>query len=91
MIDQQFIYNILNNDDKMDLEYEYAYQYGVFEKIDEIQKPAQEYGNCGWESHRDAVEGIIYIELLNRQVEPNTAKELSKLIFKNGMIFMGIS
>ncbi|MBI2792901.1 MAG: ankyrin repeat domain-containing protein [Gammaproteobacteria bacterium] len=88
-IDAQFMYNILNNTDKMVFEYENAYEYGIFEKIDEIVRDTQEFGNCGWESHRDAIEGILYIELLNRDIDSDSAKQLAHDYYEEWDTFHG--
>ncbi len=76
-ISQQFIYNILNNSDRTFLEFENAYEYGVFDRIEEISRDDQQFGNCGWESHRNAVEGLIFIELLNRNISSSEAKVIA--------------
>ncbi len=88
-IDPQFMYNILTNEDRGFLEIENAYEYGVFEKIDDIVRDNQEFGNCGWESHRDAIEGILYIELLNQQVSPVEAKSLANEYYHEWDSFHG--
>ncbi|MBS0288277.1 MAG: ankyrin repeat domain-containing protein [Proteobacteria bacterium] len=88
-ISTQFMYNILNNTDKTTLEFENAYEYGVFERIEEISRDDQQFGNCGWESHRNAVEGLIYIELLNRNIAPEQAKLLASEYYQEWDNFHG--
>lgn len=88
-IDPDFFYAILNNEEQINLELEYTYLYGVFEKTDEIVRDTQEYGNCGWESHRDAIEGILYIELLNQGINTNEAKEIAHEYYQEWDHFHG--
>ncbi|MBS0290478.1 MAG: ankyrin repeat domain-containing protein [Proteobacteria bacterium] len=88
-ISPQFIHDILTNVDRMALEYEYAYQYGLIEKIDNIIKENQTFGNCGWESHRNAIEGLIYIELLNHNIAISDAKNLANLYYQEWDQFHG--
>lgn len=89
-IDPAFFYYILNNQDKLFLEFEAVYEYGIFEKVDEIIRDTQEYGNCGWESHRDAVEALIYIELLNQQYDANEAKALAHEFYQEWDHYHGL-
>ncbi|MBN9287553.1 MAG: hypothetical protein BGO43_04315 [Gammaproteobacteria bacterium 39-13] len=89
-IDADFFYAILNNEEQINLELENAYLYGVFEKADEIIRDTQVYGNCGWESHRDAVEGLFYIELLNLGINEVEAKSLAQTYYQEWDHFHGI-
>ncbi len=88
-ISPQFMYNVLNNSVKSVLEFENAYEYGVFERIEEISRADQQYGNCGWESHRDAVEGLIYIELLNKNINSDEAKAIAAAYYQEWDDFHG--
>ncbi|MBN9287554.1 MAG: hypothetical protein BGO43_04310 [Gammaproteobacteria bacterium 39-13] len=88
-IDAAFMHDTLTNGNKMFLEYENAYRYGIFEKIDEILRDDQLYGNCSWESHRDAVEGIIYLELLKHHVKSSDAKQLAMEYYEEWDCFHG--
>ncbi len=88
-ISAAFMNKVLNNTDKTFLEFENAYEYGVFERIEEISKQDQQFGNCSWESHRDAVEGLIYIELLNRDINPVDAKSMATEYYQEWDDFHG--
>lgn len=88
-IDEDYIQNTLNNTSQMNLEFEQPLKYATFNKLFEIINPDQEFGNCGWESHRDAVEGIIVIELLNRNISLEEAKPLAKEFYDSWDLFHG--
>ncbi len=88
-INESFFQDILNNQDQMKLEFENQFMYSTFAKLFEIERDDQKYGNCGWESHRDAVEGVILIELLNRHVGLDEAKALSHQYYEKWDLFHG--
>ncbi|MBS0287156.1 MAG: ankyrin repeat domain-containing protein [Proteobacteria bacterium] len=88
-IDEAFMQNTLNNGSRSYLEFDQQLRYGLSHKVFEIHNPDQEFGNCGWESHRDAVEGIIFIELLNKKVPVEEATHLAKEFYHGWDQFHG--
>ncbi|MGE3317767.1 MAG: ankyrin repeat domain-containing protein [Candidatus Berkiella sp.] len=64
-LDPAFIKELAFNQSKQHFEHDKMYQYGLIKEIGTIAMQEQKYGNCTWESHRDAIEGMILIELLN--------------------------
>jgi hypothetical protein len=52
--------------------------YNISKTQDVLPRTSQQYGNCAWKSLCDAVEGVMYIELLNRHVDVSQAKSLAK-------------
>ncbi|MBS0288407.1 MAG: ankyrin repeat domain-containing protein [Proteobacteria bacterium] len=89
LIDTQFIYNAANNMDRMKLEIDLPYDYDIFGVLDIFERPDQLFENCAWESHRDAVEGLAYVELVNRNIEQETAKTLANTYFQEWDDFHG--
>lgn len=64
-LDPQFIKEVVFNQSKQHFEHDKMIQYGIIEQVGSIAMPQQKYGNCSWESHRDAIEGMILVELMN--------------------------
>lgn len=75
--DAKFMHDTVINEKQMALEHDAIYEYELIEKVDQINKPDQEHGNCTLESHRDAIEGILYVELLSAGVKSEQAKKLA--------------
>lgn len=88
-IDEDFINHTINNTSAQHLEFEQPMKYGLLNKMFEINNPDQQYGNCGWESHRDAVEGILVIELLNRNIPLEQALPMAKENYEAWDLFHG--
>lgn len=87
-IDADFIYDILNNEDELFLEYEAIYQYGLLENIDFMPGNNQEHGNCALQSHREGIRGLLYIELLNEGLTPELAREQGEMYFQEWNTFL---
>lgn len=87
-MDADLIYNILNNDDEMFLEYDALYQYGLFEDTHFMPGDNQEYGNCALQSHREALRGLLYIELLNEGLTPQDANNQAESYFQEWNTFL---
>ena len=87
-IDASFIYDVLTNSQK-GFENSLFQKYDISEPIDHIERETQKYNNCTWESHRDAVEGLLYIELLNQNVQSETAKSQAKTYYQQWDNFHG--
>ncbi len=88
-IDEDFINHTINNTSAQHLEFEQPMKYGLLNKLFEINNPDQQFGNCGWESHRDAVEGILVIELLNRNIPLEQALPMAKESYEAWDLFHG--
>ncbi len=88
-LDEKFFKSILTNDARVKLELELPMKYGMVESLFSIENPDQKYGNCGWESHRDAIEGNLLIELLNRNVPFEQAKDQAKHMYETWDLFHG--
>ncbi|MBS0288276.1 MAG: hypothetical protein JSR17_13350 [Proteobacteria bacterium] len=88
MIDSAFFYELLTNTEQ-GFEKNLVNKYAVSEPTDFIDKPEQRFGNCTWESHRDAVEGLIYMKLLSQNHLPQEAKALANTYFNNWDRFHG--
>jgi hypothetical protein len=65
----------------MALLHDNAYEYGFIEKLGVIERPMQKFGNCTLESHLGAVEGILFIELINLGIPEEKALSLSKAFY----------
>lgn len=70
------IYKILNNTSDFDLQLKLEAQLGLVE-IDSISQPNQTTGNCAWQSHEPAIEGIIFQKLISFGESVETAKQLA--------------
>lgn len=81
-ITPEFIQEVLTNTNQLNLEYENMYKYEIMEKIGYIKFPEQKYGNCAWESHRNAIKALINIELLNNEISPIKIKSLTTEFFQ---------
>ncbi len=88
-LDPEFVQEMALNQSKKDFEFDKMYEYGLLEKIGSITTQEQKYGNCTWESHRDAIEGMILIELLNLNVAPQEAKNIAHHYFESWDHFHG--
>lgn len=73
----QLIFDILNNVEQVDLELTYKYKLAL-DKLDILEHPEQEYGNCAWYSHKPAIEALLYIHFLNEGLDNTTAKVLAQ-------------
>lgn len=87
-IDAEFMYDVLTNTQK-EFEQPLLQHYGISEPVDVIECSAQKYNNCAWESHRNAIEGLLFIELLNQHVDCETAKSLAKTYYQHWDNFHG--
>ncbi|HRE30856.1 MAG TPA: ankyrin repeat domain-containing protein [Candidatus Berkiella sp.] len=88
-LDPAFIKELAFNQSKKHFEFDKMYDYGLLEKIGSISVTEQKYGNCTWESHRDAIEGMLLIELLNLNASPSSAKEIAHRYFQEWDHFHG--
>lgn len=88
-IDEKVIHKILNNDNKMNLEFYLQYEIGQVSPLKTLNMPDQKYGNCNWESHRDAVKGMLYIELLNKGLATTAAEAKAQQYFQEWDTFHG--
>lgn len=77
------IYNILNNTEKMDLEFKYYYDLGLYrdENYSKVL-PEQIYGNCAWYSHQLSEQALLFLEISNKVENPSLALALSESWFK---------
>jgi len=89
-LDPEFIKAMAFNQSKQVFEYDKMCEYGLLQKIGTIAMQEQKYGNCTWESHRDAIEGMILIELLNidRSMK-SEAKAIAHQFFEEWDHFQG--
>lgn len=76
-IDQRFIHQTLTNKQQILFEFINMYEYGIIQKVGHLPTPLQQYGNCAWESHKNAMKGLIFLELLNKGFSVSTAEELT--------------
>ncbi|MCS5711681.1 ankyrin repeat domain-containing protein [Candidatus Berkiella aquae] len=88
-LDPAFIKELAFNQNKKHFEFDKMYDYGLLEKIGSISVTEQKYGNCTWESHRDAIEGMLLIELLNLNTSPSAAKDIAHRYFQGWDHFHG--
>ncbi len=88
-LDPEFVHEMALNQSKKDFEFDKMYEYGLLEKIGTIAVQEQKYGNCTWESHRDAIEGMVLIELLNLNVPTEHAKNIAHQYFEDWDHFHG--
>ncbi len=72
----QLIFNILNNTDQVDLELTYRYKLAL-DKVDFLEHPEQQYGNCAVYSHNPTIEALLYIHFLNEGSDKVAAKLLA--------------
>lgn len=80
-IDFMFFYEVLNNTHK-GFENGLLQRYNISEPLEHIERTPQKFSNCSWQSHCDAVEGLLYIELSKLNLEQETAKELAKSYYQ---------
>jgi|GEM_PF-4613698 len=88
-LDSGFIKAMALNQNKQYFEFDKMYEYGLMQNIGTLPAPAQKYGNCTLESHRDAVEGMALIELLNLDPSMKSVKELAHSYFEDWNAFLG--
>ncbi len=87
-VDINLIGQILTNEDEMVLEYDLLYQYSLFENIEFLPGDNQNYGNCALQSHREAVRGLLYIELLNEGYSSEESLVKAEDYFQNWNHFL---
>lgn len=73
----QFIFDILNNEDQVDLELTYKYKLAL-DEVDVLDHPEQQYGNCAYYSNKPTIEALLYIHFLNEGWDNSTAKLLAQ-------------
>lgn len=64
-INSAFMHEVLVNQEQANFEFYFTLKYNIV-KYDTIKLPEQEFGNCTWESHRNAVKALMYVEFLNQ-------------------------
>lgn len=89
-LDPQFIKEVVFNQSKQHFEHDKMYQYGIMEKVGSLAMPDQKYGNCSWESHRDAIEGMILLELMNLNPSMKNSVATAQQYFTEWDHFHGI-
>lgn len=77
MLETDFFANILTNSSQDFLTSDIFNLYNISKTQDVLPRIGQKYGNCAWKSLCDAVEGVIYVELLNRHIDVSQAKSLA--------------
>jgi hypothetical protein len=79
----QDIYNILNNENKVDLEFKGLYDYGLTpDNMFSIYTPEQKYGNCSWYSQLLAEQALLFLDIKEAIGNTDIAKELSEIWFR---------
>lgn len=86
-IDLSLIQNIMANQDPNLLEYDFIYQYGLLEQVSLVPGDNQLYGNCGLQSQREAIRGLLYVELLNEGKAPEEARSKAEEHFQEWNTF----
>ncbi len=81
-INSAFMNKVLTNKDRMFMDFYMQYEFGPILKLNTLNMPNQQFGNCTWESHRNAVKGILYIELLNEGFSAAVAEKQAHTYFK---------
>lgn len=89
LIDTDFIHDVSTNTQQNNLEYNLVYQYGLLESSHFLPGDNQQFGNCALQSHREAVRGLLYIELLNEGVSSTEATLKAEEYFQDWNAFLG--
>lgn len=72
------IYEILNNEEQMNLEFKKFYDMGLIENAEySFFAPSQIYGNCAWYSQEIAQKALLLIEISKITSHPTLAYELA--------------
>lgn len=77
-INPEFMHDILNNKEQIELEYNKMYEYELVEQVQILPGANQIHGNCALESLRTAVKGLAYIELLNQGLSERAAAKTAE-------------
>lgn len=88
-IDFNFIQTTLANHDKFQLELSHHHEYGLNKRVYEIITDEQIFNNCATESHRNAIEGLLFIELMHGGMAHDDARRLAKTYFEKWDTFHG--
>lgn len=76
------IYDILTNENRMDLEFKSFYDWGLTEYPEfSFSIPNQEYGNCAWYSQTIAEQALLFLDL-KKSVSQDCALTLSETWFE---------
>ncbi len=88
-IEADFFYDVLANSNNQFLSNGLLSKYSISEAIDWIDRDSQKFNNCALETHRDAVEGLIFIELQNHHIDSLQSKALAKTYYQEWDRFLG--
>lgn len=77
------IYDILSNQDQINLEFSKLYELGVLNEIATIEAPKQTFGNCTFYSFKLIIEGMAIVELMDQGLEFEEAQQHAHTLYEN--------